>query len=116
MAAAALALACGGGDGVGPVIDAVSPSTGQRGTPVTIAGDRFCGDGEDAAGADGVCATPPAGLVNFVGTGVARAQVTSWRDEEIVVTVPATAEDGVVEIVVVLAGVSSNSADFDVLP
>jgi predicted small lipoprotein YifL len=109
--------ACGGDGGSGPEIDAIAPASGARGAAVTITGVRFCGDGDDAAGADGACTTPPAGFVNFgVDADVARATVTSWRHEEIVVSVPQAVVDGTNQVIVTVNGVSSNAAEFAVVP
>lgn len=116
LAALALVAVTGCGDGgTGPVIDSVAPEQGQRGAQVEIMGARFCGDDDGAADDQGACTTPPAGFVNFgIEDPVVRADVVSWMDERITVTVPNMAPAGATVIVVTVNGVSSNAADFDV--
>jgi hypothetical protein len=113
--ALALALLSCGGDSTGPVIDMLDPPSGARGSQVEILGDRFCGDEADAADAEGVCASPPNGLVSF-GDDMdpIRATVQAWRHQSITVEVPASAPVGPNLVTVTVNGVESNPVDFEV--
>lgn len=100
---------------VGPSVDRVEPSQAAHGATVTVYGEDFCGDGR-AAG-DGTCTTLPPGGVTFgLELPAARAEVVSWDDGTIRVTVPDAAPAGATDIVVTVDGRSSNAADFTVLP
>jgi hypothetical protein len=82
---------------------------------VTVHGEDFCGEGR-AAG-DGSCTTLPPGSVVFgLELPAARAEVLSWSDRAIGVTVPATAATGEVDVIVTVDGRSSNGGAFEVLP
>lgn len=107
--------ACGGGDETGPYIDALSPASAARDDVVEISGERFCGDGDDAAMTDGTCAMPPAGFVTLgADADVVRATVQSWKHELITVTVPQVAPVGATVIIVTVNGVASNAVEFEV--
>lgn len=114
-----IALACGlvacGGGGSGPVIDSLSPTAAARGAQLEILGERFCGDDDDRADAEGACTTPPNGFVNLgMDADVVRATVRAWKDESIIVEVPQAAPVGPTLVIVTVNGVSSNAADFEV--
>lgn len=111
----ALALLSCGADDSGPVIDLLDPASGARGSQVEILGDRFCGDEPDAAEADGLCASPPSGLVSF-GDELEpiRATVQAWRHQSITVTVPANAPVGASVVTVTVNDVESNPVSFEV--
>jgi hypothetical protein len=100
-------------DGAGPFVDYTLPAAASAGAEVDIHGKRFCGDDSDAADSEGVCATPPQGVVTV---GGARATVVLWRHERIAVTVPGAAEVGPGYVVVTVNGVESNAEPFEVLP
>jgi len=112
---AALVLTACGSDEVGPVIDSLLPTAAARGASVEIVGNRFCGDASDDAKADGSCMTPPNGFVNFgEDADVTRAVVVAWTNQKITVQVPQSATVGSTLVLVIVNGVSSNAASFEV--
>lgn len=113
IALAVTLLSCGVG-GVGPVIDMLDPASGARDSQVEIIGDRFCGEGADAADAEGACASPPNGFVSFGAEEPIRATVQSWRHQRITVTVPASAPVESTIVTVTVNGNESNPVSFEV--
>jgi uncharacterized protein YjdB len=81
-----------------PVVTGVSPSSGDAGTVVTIAGNNF-----------GTLQTGP--IVFFNGAAVAP---TSWTNNQVVVTVPLGTRTGPLVVKVGLA--SSNATTFTIVP
>jgi hypothetical protein len=90
-----------------PHIDAVAPTTAARGATVTLTGSKFCQDA--GVNADGTCAGAVPGTVDFSVDGPVQAEVTSWTDTTIVVTVPSRAPLGETEIYLTSSGKSSNA-------
>jgi hypothetical protein len=113
-AAVALGLAaCAPGNG--PRIERVEPAQAVRGATVTVFGEQFSGEGRAAD--DGSCTTLPPGSVVFgLELPAARADVLSWSDGAIGVTVPAAAVTGELEVIVTVDGRSSDGGAFEVLP
>jgi len=95
-----------------PHIDAVAPTTAARGTMITLTGVRFC----QSAGvdADGNCAGPIAGKVDFGVDGPIEAQVVSWTDTQVVAVVPQLAATGSSDVYLTSAGLSSNAVSIEV--
>lgn len=116
LGVASVAAGCGGEEGTGPVIHEVTPAAAAPGATVEILGERFCGDGGEAANDDGSCAEPPIGLI-AVGAGgeaIRAVDIQSWRHERIEVAVPGAAPPGATVIVVTVNGVASNEYPFEV--
>jgi uncharacterized protein (TIGR03437 family) len=113
-AAVALAISIGLGACVDnpPHVDAVMPMTAAHGDQVTLTGERFC----QSAGvnADGSCARPVSGEVDFSVDGPAPAMAISWTDTTIVVVVPERAPTGGTEVYVTSGGKSSNAVDITI--
>ena len=115
VALAAVGAACGG-DGEGPVIDEIQPASAMPGDTVEVLGDRFCGDSDADADAEGTCVENVAALVNFgEDQSVIRASISSYGHTRITVEVPPAAPSGATVVVVLRGGVPSNAADFDIL-
>jgi hypothetical protein len=99
----------------GPTIEAVMPEAAAAGDRVDILGERFCGDGDTAAAADGACTLEPAGYVHLGGDiDVLRVATEQWRQQRITLTVPPDAPSGASFIVVVVEGVASDPTPFEV--
>jgi hypothetical protein len=81
-----------------PSISSISPVTGAAGSSVTISGANFG-------------ASQGSSTVNFGGT---HATVTSWSNNSIVATVPASLSTGPVGVTVTVGGSTSNSVNFTV--
>lgn len=83
---------------IGPIITAISPTSGVTGTVVTITGTGFGGtQGNSTVTLNGTAGTP-----------------TSWSATSITVAVPTNATTG--NVVVTVNGLSSNGLAFTVLP
>jgi hypothetical protein len=105
------AVGCAADDG-GPHIASVAPPAGRAGDAITLRGRAFCG----GAAASAECWRDTAGAVTFgINPPMVRASVVSWDDDTIVVTVPESVAPGGTELVVIVDGLSSNAADFEVL-
>jgi hypothetical protein len=110
---ALLSGACGGDDG-GPHIDSLAPSEAAVGATVEILGEHFCGD--SGALEDGRCMETVAGFVTFgTSPGIVRADVASWKETRISVTVP-SGVTGPTSVVVTVDQLESNAKGFEVLP
>lgn len=94
-AIALTAAACGGS---GPVVESITPSSGEPGTKVTIAGEGF-----GAQQGDGT-----------VGFGTVTADVAYWSDASIDCTVPKGLDDGDYKVSVAASGGTSDGIDFTV--
>jgi hypothetical protein len=102
-----LALAGACTDDGGPRLDAVSPASASRGAMVTLTGTRFCGP----AG----CAQA-AGQIQIGLDQPVRAQVVSFGPSAATIIVPQATPTGDTELVLEVAGRSSNALAFQVLP
>jgi hypothetical protein len=98
----------------GPQLDGIDPGAAARGQTVRVGGVGFCG-GRDAA--DGSCASPPSGAVDFgLRLPSARAAVVAWGELAIDVVVPDAVDRGATTVYVTVDGRSSNGLSFEVLP
>jgi hypothetical protein len=97
---AATALACGPADDGTPRLDELAPPQGAVGATVNVLGIHFC--------ADDAC-TP-----GFVSFGSTAAQIVSWSDDRVIVTVPSVV--GATGVVLTVGGRQSNGLNFMVTP
>lgn len=102
-----LALAGACTDDGGPRLDAVSPAAAPRGAMVTLTGARFC--------APAGCAQA-AGQIQIGLDQPVRAQVVSFGSSSATIIVPQVTPVGDTELVLEVAGRSSNALAFQVLP
>jgi len=98
--------------GNAPHLSSVSPTTVTHGQTVTLTGERLCQ--KAGVNTDGTCAGAIPGTVDFSVDGPVRADVTTWTDTQVVLTVPVHAPDGSTEIYLTSSGVSSNALDITV--
>ena len=101
-----LAIAACASDG--PTIDAASPMTIARGAPLALTGTRFC---QGAVTVDGACAGAITGTVDVGLSAPIRAEISAWRDAQVIVTIPAQAPTGRTDVYVTSAGRSSNAVE-----
>ena len=102
-----LIAACAADDG-GPRLESVLPDAAGRNATVMITGSRLCGAGD--------CTHVAAAVQLGLDLPMIDAAISSYSDSAASVVVPATAPIGNTQIIVTVAGRSSNSLAFEVTP
>ncbi|MEZ4399148.1 MAG: hypothetical protein R3B06_03970 [Kofleriaceae bacterium] len=99
----------------GPVLTEVRPATAAAGAQVTLRGARLCGDAVEVV--DGACTPLPSGAVDLgLRPPIVRAVPISWRDDAIVIEVPAAVAPGATTVYVTVDGRSSNGVTLEIVP
>jgi hypothetical protein len=111
-AAAAAVVGLGACISDAPQLDSVTPTTAARGTNIVLTGVRLCQ--QAGVGANGMCASAPAGTVDFSVDAPVQGAVQTWTDASIIVTVPSSAAVGANQVYVTSSGKSSNALDMTI--